>query len=229
MRAHVLQHVPFEDVGSMADWLSGRHAVTTYTRFHASPQLPGLDGIDLVIVMGGPMSVNDTHAHPWLVSEQAFIKEAVERGTAVIGVCLGAQAIAAALGARVFPNACKEIGWFPVEAVPVEGNDALALPVRFDAFHWHGETFDLPPGAVHLARSAACEHQAFQFGRNVIGLQFHLETTPESAGQLIEHCRAELVNEPCIQSEDVMRSTARHVYERTNALMAQVLEYVTSH
>ena len=171
MKVHVLQHVPFEGLGSMAAWLSDRGAEVQYTRFFASPDLPDPGNLDLVIAMGGPMSVNDEREYPWLAAEKAFIRETVRRGTAVLGVCLGAQLIAGALGAKVFPNAEKEIGWFPVEAVAADG-DVFRLPRKATVFHWHGETFDLPRGAVRIARSAGCENQAFQIGKNVIGLQF---------------------------------------------------------
>jgi hypothetical protein len=117
MNVHVLQHVPFEDIGSMAFRLSARGANLAYTRLYEEAELPTLDGIDLLIAMGGPMSVNDEAALPWLRAEKALLREAVARGIPVLGVCLGAQLIAAALGARVYPNPEKEIGWFPIRAV----------------------------------------------------------------------------------------------------------------
>ena len=156
MKARVLQHVPFEDIGSMRGWLAARDASINYTRFFdAGAVLPGLKDVDLIIAMGGPMSVNDESRLPWLRAEKQFLRDAVARGVPVIGVCLGAQLIASALGARVRPNRCREIGWFDIEAVAGGGGDQFAFPDRVKVFHWHGETFDLPPGAIHLARSAA--------------------------------------------------------------------------
>jgi len=172
------------------------------------------------------MSVNDEREHPWLKEEKAFIKEAVDRGCGVLGVCLGAQMIASALGARVFANAHKEIGWFPVQAVSTD-SDSFRFPPQATVFHWHGETFDLPPGAIHLAKSAGCNNQAFQIGRNVIGLQFHLETTPETADQLIRHCREELVTGEYIQTEQALRSVPVETYRNINRLMNEVLAYIT--
>ena len=228
MRAHILQHVPFEGPGSIGDWLKSNRAVVTCTRFFSGAMLPAVAEIDLLVVMGGPMSVNDEATCPWLVAEKRFIREAIEAGKAVVGICLGAQLIASALGARVYANDQKEIGWFPVYGVRAnESQSWFRFPVEAPAFHWHGETFDLPDGAVHLARSAACENQAFQFGGNVIGLQFHLETTPESARALIENCRDELALAKHVQSEREILAADVSRYEAINALMEKVLVFVT--
>jgi GMP synthase-like glutamine amidotransferase len=226
MDVQVLQHVPFEGLGSIERWLSEQGAVVRYSRFYQPAVLPAPHSIDLVIAMGGPMSVNDEREYPWLKQEKAFIRGAVESGAAVLGVCLGAQMIASALGARVFANAHKEIGWFPVQAVSTDP-DAFRFPPQATVFHWHGETFDLPPGAVHLASSDGCKNQAFQIGRNVIGLQFHLETTPATADQLIQHCRDELVPGEYIQSEQALRAVPDDTYCGINRLMNDVLSYIT--
>ncbi len=226
MQVQVLQHVPFEGLGSIANWLSERGAAVHYTRFYQSAVLPDLGSVDFVVALGGPMSVNDEREHPWLKQEKAFIKEAVGCGLPVLGVCLGAQMIASALGARVFANANKEIGWFPVQAASTD-SDAFRFPPQTTVFHWHGETFDLPSGAVHLASSTGCKNQAFQIGRNVIGLQFHLETTPETADQIIHHCRSELVAGEYIQTEHALRSVPDEAYRGINRLMDGVLSYIT--
>lgn len=226
MKVHVLQHVPFEGLGSMEAWLSERGADVQYTRFYESSALPNPRAVDLVIAMGGPMSVNDERDYPWLKPEKGFVHEAIRRGLPVVGVCLGAQLIASALGARVYVNAEKEIGWFPIEAVDADG-DVFRFPRHATVFHWHGETFDLPPGAVRLARSSGCKNQAFQIGRNVIGLQFHLETTSETADVLIRNCRGELVDGAYIQAEQAMRAAPESAYAEINTLMGKVLSYVT--
>jgi GMP synthase-like glutamine amidotransferase len=229
MKVQVFQHVPFEDIGSMAAWFAERGIEPGYTRFFEDPRLPPLAGLDLIVVMGGPMSVNDVARYPWLVAEKAFIREALERGVRVLGICLGAQLIANALGARVYPNGAKEIGWFPVRAIesadPVQ-EQGLQFPPEVRVFHWHGETFDLPPAARRLASSAACENQAFVIGRHGVGLQFHAETTPDSAAAILDACRAELVEGPWIQDEDEIRAVDGATYLAANRLMAQILDFL---
>jgi len=226
MRVHVLQHVPFEGLGSIEAWLSHRGVCVSYTKFFESAQLPSLTDIDLVIALGGPMSVNDEQQLPWLRAEKHFIAEAIAAKKAILGICLGAQLIASTLGARVYPGPEKEIGWFPVFAEPVVSS-TFVFPENTEAFHWHGETFDLPSGAHHLASSAACRHQAFQFGERVIGLQFHLETTSESAESIINHCANELLPQSrYIQSESALRAVPAANYAGINTLMTNILEYL---
>lgn len=227
MNVQVLQHVPFEGIGSMECWLAGRDANTRYTRFYESSKLPDPRQIDLVIAMGGPMSVNDEREHPWLASEKEFIRQSIRLGLPVIGICLGAQLIANALGARVYPGRHTEIGWFPVEAVDTDG-DVFRLPSGVPVFHWHRETFDLPAGAVRLAGSEACENQAFQIGRNIVGLQFHLETTPESAALILENCRGELVQGEYVQTEPAIREISETACAEINLIMDDLLSYLTT-
>ncbi|UHD18097.1 type 1 glutamine amidotransferase [Thiocapsa bogorovii] len=227
MRVQVLQHVPFEGIGSMESWLAERRLTPNYTLFFDDGVLPPVEGLDLVIVMGGPMSVNDEAQLPWLRAEKQFLREAIAHGARVLGVCLGAQLIADALGARVYPNAEKEIGWFPIRGVcegADTGEDCCRFPAESLVFHWHGETFDLPPGAIRLARSAACENQAFRIGRQVIGLQFHLETTAQSAEAILDHCRDELVSAPWVQTEADILGVDPGAYGEANRLMSRILD-----
>ena len=226
MVVRVFQHVPFEDIGSMAGWFEAKKAGVKYTRFYADPTMPEMKGTDLLVIMGGPMSVNDEEEYPWLREEKAFVREAVTNGVAVLGVCLGAQLIASALGAKVYPNGEKEIGWFPIEAVPSLPGTFL-FPPECTVFHWHGETFDLPPGSIHLARSEPCVNQAFQVGHRTMGLQFHLEVTPENAKTMVVNCRDELKPEPYIQQESALLAASHDQYLKANALMAAVLDYLT--
>jgi GMP synthase-like glutamine amidotransferase len=144
--------------------------------------------------MGGLMSVHDERTHPWLVEEKKLIERAVKAGKRVLGVCLGAQLLAEVLGARVYRNRHKEIGWFPVQLTGQATPSSLlaGFPETFPAFHWHGETFDIPAGARHLAKSEACKNQAFECDGRVLGLQFHLEVTRASVRALIENCRADI-------------------------------------
>jgi GMP synthase-like glutamine amidotransferase len=226
MRAHYFQHVPFEGLGSIEPWLQNAGYEISSTQFFDSGGLPEIGDIDLLVIMGGPMSVNDETEHPWLVKEKNFIRSAVEAGKPVLGICLGAQLIANVMGCKVFPNSVKEIGWFPVEAVESENASVLRFPEETIVFHWHGETFNLPKGAVQLAKSKGCENQAFQIGRNVIGLQFHLETTPVSAQEIVENCRDDLVDGKYIQSETEILSAPPKRYLSINSLMGKVLEHL---
>lgn len=226
MRAHYLQHVAFEGLGSIEPWLRGAGFEITDTRFFESSRLPDLNDVDLLVVMGGPMSVNDEDEFPWLVQEKLFIRSAVESGKPTLGICLGAQLIASAMGARVYPNHSKEIGWFPVHAVPIDDPAYFRFPALMEPFHWHGETFDLPAGAVRLAQSDACENQAFQLGKRVIGLQFHLETTPETARELVENCREELLPAKYVQSETAILKAADEKCQSINDLMIEVLSFL---
>lgn len=226
MRAHYLQHVPFEGLGSIEAWLHAAGYSIGRTAFYAATRLPRLEEVDLLIVMGGPMSVNDEQDHPWLAEEKAFIRTVIQSGRSTLGVCLGAQLIVSALGGGVFPNGVKEIGWFPVRAVHALPQTVFPFPESIEAFHWHGETFDLPVGAVRLAASDACANQAFQIGQTVIGLQFHLETTPASARDLVANCRGELVTGAYVQTaEDILSAPAAR-YRSINALMGEVLGYL---
>lgn len=226
MRAHYLQHVPFEGLGSIETWLKNAGYKISSTKFFNSEELPEIEDIDLLVVMGGPMSVNDETEHPWLVTEKEFIKSAVEAGKSVLGICLGAQLIANSMGGEVFRNSVKEIGWFPIEAVKYERNSFFQFPEAAEVFHWHGETFNLPKGAVQIARSKGCKNQAFQIGSNVIGLQFHLETTSNSVQGIVENCRDELVEGDYIQSEAKILSAPHERYSSINSLMWSVLEYL---
>ena len=226
MRAHYLQHVPFEGLGSIESWFRAAGYEITNTRFFEPASLPEVNEVDLLVAMGGPMSVNDEREFPWLAPEKQLIRDAIQSGKAVLGVCLGAQLIASALGARVYRNQVKEIGWFPVRGIPPSGSSTFRFPPSAEAFHWHGETFDLPSGAVLLARSEGCENQAFQLGRSVIGLQFHLETTPESAREIVAHCRAELLPSKYVQSEAAILAASPEKYRTINNLMSGVLSFL---
>lgn len=228
MRAHWLQHVPFEGLGSIAPWLTERGWSLTASRLYAGDPLPEPRSCDLIVVMGGPMSVNDDARHPWLVHERKFVAEVLAAGVPMLGICLGAQLIACAAGAAVYPNAEPEIGWWPVHATAPVDADSLSLPPVFEAFHWHGDTFDLPHNARLLASSPACRHQAFQLGSRVLGLQFHLETTAESQADLVDNCRDDLAQGGSwIQKEAELRGDPPERYARSNALMGDVLEWFT--
>ncbi len=222
LRLHYLQHVPFEGPGRILQWAESAGAAITATRLYRHEPLPATNTFDLLVIMGGPMSTHDTDRHPWLVPEKALIRHAVDAGKAVLGICLGAQLVAEALGARVYPNGQREIGWFEIQrSASAEGHPLGAcLPSRLTVFHWHGETFDLPSGALALARSEACRHQGFVFGRRVVGLQFHLETTPETLQALIANGGDDLRPGPYVQTPEVMRRGVEFCASNHDALAA---------
>jgi GMP synthase-like glutamine amidotransferase len=219
-----LQHVPFEGPASIETWARRRGHEFATVALYADDPLPSVSHIDWLVVMGGPMSVHEEERHPWLAGEKHFIEAAIHDRKIVLGVCLGAQLVASVLGARVHANAEKEIGWFPVARTEHAARTRVGrvLPVESVAFHWHGDTFELPQGAVHVARSEGCENQAFVYQERVVGLQFHLETTPASARALIEHCGAEIVPGRYIQSSETMTADARR-FSEANAVMERVL------
>ena len=228
MRVHYLQHVPFEGLGSIETSLTAAGCQISCTRLYEDATFPDCSEFDLLVVMGGPMSVNDEHEYPWLVPEKQFVRAAVSEGKRLLGICLGAQLIASSLGAPVYASTHKEIGWYPISGTTPSDNSAFRFPRELEVFHWHGETFDLPEDSVLLASSEGCKNQAFQIGTNIIGLQFHLETTPESARDLVAHCGDELVPARYVQtqSEILQAPTAR--YLAINRLMADLLEYLRS-
>ena len=205
-RIHCIEHVPFETPGCIADWVVERGHSFACTRVYAGDPYPNLEAFDALVVMGGPMSVHDVEVYPWLSEERQLIERAVTTDKHVLGVCLGAQLLASALGARVYRNRFKEIGWFPMhatEAGVVEWN----LPKKLLAFHWHGDAFELPSNAVHLAKSDACEHQMFALGKKVMGIQLHLEMTREGVAELVRHCSDDIGEGPYIQSAAKMLAT----------------------
>ena len=212
MRIHCFQHVPYEGPGCIAQWAEANGHAMSSTRFYGNDPLPLLDGFDWLVVMGGPMNIYEEAEYPWLVAEKMFIRDAIQRGKIVLGVCLGAQLLADALEAKVTANPCKEIGWFPIAPTFEARGSRLFdfLPEKLTAFHWHGDTFGLPKGAVHTVRSEACEHQAFAFGGRAAGLQFHLEFTRACLDAILSNCQGELVSAPFIQTADEMLRNCAH-------------------
>ena len=180
VRVLAFRHVPFEHLGYIAASLEAQGIPYDYADLWKEPDADFQAGeADGLIFMGGPMSVND--GFEWLRREERCIARAAELGKPVLGVCLGAQLVAKALGARVYKNSVKEIGWRDVWFTPDAAADPVfaGIPSPQPLFHWHGETFELPAGAVHLAWSRDCRNQAFRIGENIYGLQFHLEVSPE--------------------------------------------------
>jgi GMP synthase-like glutamine amidotransferase len=203
LRIHYFQHVAFEGLGTIEEWVSNSGHSLNATRFFESAVLPDISDIDWLIVMGGPMSVNDEEQFPWLADEKKFIRKAIDEGKTVLGICLGSQLVSAALGAKVYKNREKEIGWFDIEFTPFAKSTKLFSDSgsRMKVFHWHGDTFDIPENAVHLAFSEGCKNQAYLYKEKVLALQFHLEPTLSSLQQIIDYGKKDLKSARYVQSE----------------------------
>jgi GMP synthase-like glutamine amidotransferase len=180
-RALVLQHIRCEPPGIFSDILTGRGMKIETVELDEGGVLPDWREVDLVLAMGGPMGVYDEAEHPWLAGEKRWIAAAVQAGVPYLGVCLGAQLLAASLGAPVHTGEIPEVGVLPVEVTAAARSDPVlgALGAEFPALQWHADTFGVPAGAVHLARSAAYPNQAFRFGGGAYAVQFHVEVTDQ--------------------------------------------------
>jgi GMP synthase-like glutamine amidotransferase len=224
---HTLMHVPFEGLGCIEQWINSNNHSVSYTKLYEDNQFPEITEIDWLIVMGGPMGVYDENIYPWLTGEKIFIKEAIAAGKTVIGICLGSQLIAEVLGARVYPNTQKEIGWFNLKTSPENMKNPLlrGFENQFPAFHWHGDTFDLPEGSKRLFYSDITPNQAFLYKEKVLGLQFHYEVTRESMTEMVKHGAAELVKSETIQSAKEILAQTNYI-QANNLKMFSLLDYL---
>jgi GMP synthase-like glutamine amidotransferase len=224
MRIHCLQHVSFETAGILAETFRDRGYPFLTTALYLDEPLPSIADFDVLIIMGGPMSVHDGEIYPWLPSEKALIAAAIREKKKVLGICLGAQLIAEVAGGRVYPNPQKEIGFWPVQWTEAARGMFPDLGTLF--FHWHGETFDLPPGSRLLASTGASVNQAFVLSDHVLGVQFHPEVTPEIIRAMVEHEGWELVDAPFIQpAAEILGASAGQGGPR---LVAGLVQFLTS-
>ena len=225
MRLHFLQHVPFEGPGCIRAWAAAAGWEITGSHLYRDHRFPAIDDFDWLVIMGGPMNIYDEVQYPWLAREKVFIDRAIAGQKVVLGICLGAQLIAAVLGARVSRSRHEEIGWFPVHrTVPsTQVPQVTAIEDCLDALHWHADTFDLPDRAVHLARSAACENQAFVYNDRVVGLQFHLEMTAEGLQDLVQHSGQRITAGRFVQPPATMLAQAER-FQRANRVMNRLLD-----
>jgi GMP synthase (glutamine-hydrolysing) len=207
MNIHIVLHDTFEGPGCIENWAEDKGHRVAYTKMYDSnDQLPQVHEFDFLIIMGGSMSVHDQDTYGWLSSEKEFIKQAVTENKKILGVCLGAQLLASALGAKVYPAKAKEIGWFPIQFTSVARESSFFPDIEhFTVFHWHGDTFDLPSGTIRVGSSVSTPNQGFMLGNKVIGLQFHFEVTPSSIENLIKHAAAEITDGVFVQSPIEMR------------------------
>lgn len=223
MRVHWLQHADFEDLGCIAPWLAARGLHTRCTRLYAGETLPSVEDFDWLIVMGGPMNIYEYERHPWLRAEKQLLRAALDGGKKLLGICLGAQLLADVLGGPVTRGTHQEIGWHPVRLSAAARASKFFgdFPQTFTAFHWHGDTFALPPGTQTLMRSEACAHQAYEWEGRVAAIQFHLEVTAANARIWFDQERpapARYVQNP----EEILAEVSR--FAENNRLMFQLLE-----
>jgi GMP synthase-like glutamine amidotransferase len=215
MKVHCLQHLKNETLGNIGTWVSLRGHSLTKTLLYEKPVFPEPEDFDLLLIMGGTMSVYQEKEFPWLKPEKEFVKKVIDTGKPVLGSCFGAQMIAEVLGGKVTRSRFKEIGWHRVKFLPgkdtnneegISSEFPPGLFPEFTAFMWHGDTFETPAGAVRLFESEACLNQGFIYRGNILGLQFHPEADRQWIGNLIEDSGHELVEGKFIQSkEEILR------------------------
>jgi GMP synthase-like glutamine amidotransferase len=255
LRVHYFQHIQDEGLGSPAAWLARHDAVVTTSQFYRlkigedvctaigkqrgqeAIILPQHDDVDLLIIMGGEMSVNDEDKYPWLISEKRWLRKYVALGKPVVGLCLGAQLIASSLGATISKNALKEVGWWPVRAraidsVQKEQGEVFEFPDEVTALSWHEDTYTLPPDAVGLAESDACAQQAFQYGDRALGFQFHAESTPRNLQLFLvdsgyQHLGASPASHRYIQPPAQIARAVAADFVAANAVLERALDFVT--
>jgi GMP synthase-like glutamine amidotransferase len=225
MRIHCLQHSPLGGETHLPAWAGVRGYEWVNVVVPEAAEPPGMADVECLVVMGGPMSAWEEERYPWLKTEKRLIEALIDAGKPVLGVCLGAQLIADVLGARTYPGPTPEVGWFRVETTAQARHDPLgaALPESFETFLWHADTFDLPAGAVHLARSNAFEHQGFVWKR-VMALQFHLEVRPDWVRRIAIRDAARLTASNYVQPLEAILGKPETLYRANNALMDLLLD-----
>ena len=226
MHIHSFHHVAIEGLGEIEAWARRKGHTLSSTHFYRGEEPPAsLDSIDWLVVMGGPMNIYEHRNFPWLVAEKAFIAEAVAQNKRLLGICLGSQLIADALGAKVYQNPHVELGWFPVRLQAEAAHPPLfaQFPPEFTPLHWHGDTFSVPPGATLIASSEACRNQAFAKGNRIVGLQFHLEVGAKDVAAWLKN-EGDLAPSRFIQDKETIQGeTAAHL-PATHAALESLLD-----
>jgi GMP synthase-like glutamine amidotransferase len=223
MKICVLQHAVSEGPGEIATWAELRgHEVSVY-QLYRGEHLPRFDSFDMLVVMGGEMNIYQYRFWPWLKPEREFIKATLDKGKPVVGICLGAQFIADALGARAVQNAEVELGWWPVTWTNTARAVFPELPASSTVLHWHGDTFELPAGAIRLGLSEGCPQQGFVIKDKCLALQFHLEVNPDIVADFVKS-QDEWPEGPLVQTQERVQSEAASHYEKDRALLHSLLD-----
>ncbi len=220
IRTHFIQHVAFENPGYILSWARKNEHDCTFSILTERDPVPVSSDFDLLVVMGGPMSANDDGTLKWMKAEKQLISRCFDEQKPMIGICLGSQIMASVLGSKVYRGREKEIGWFPIRAAAdIQQSDFLPhLPSEQMVFHWHGETFDLPSGARLLASTDNCPNQAFEYGGHALGLQFHMEVTPQNVDAMWEVCGEEISEGPFQQVKPALDGKLSYYHSSHNIL-----------
>lgn len=230
MHFQILQHVAYEGPGAISEWIKERNHSFSVTHVYQDQNLPEPRHFDGLIILGGPMGINDLANHAWLEDEKKLIQQSIDCDKIVLGICLGAQLLAESLGSKVIQAQQKEIGWFPIELTRDGRHSALfsSHPNVLSVFHWHGDTFELPSNAKLLAKSEACPNQAFQFGNKILGLQYHLEVKPENVRTMAHHGDWELTEGPFVQTAGDLVHADSDYYYRMHSVLYKILDQWSS-
>ncbi len=228
MRIHCIRHEPFEGLAEIESWIKSNNHHLTYTRTYLHQRYPDEITFDMLIIMGGMASVYEKKDHPWIASEKKFIKKVLDSQKKIIAICFGAQILAEVLGAKVYPNKFKEIGWYPVHFNTNILYGFSAFPEQMHVFHWHGDTFDLPEGALRIASSEITKNQGFVVGNKIIALQFHLEMNQSALKKIVKALGNQLcINEKYIQPAQVIMNQPEYMTS-CNKLLYQLLDRFTN-
>ncbi|MGD2034726.1 MAG: type 1 glutamine amidotransferase, partial [Bacteroidales bacterium] len=219
MKIHCIRHEPFEGLACIENWIISHDHSLTYTHTYLDQSYPPDIDFDFLIIMGGTASLYEKKNKVWLEGEKKFIQKAMDADKKILGICLGAQILAQILGAEVYPNKQKEIGWFDVRFHTGSVPELSFLPEKTETFHWHGDTFDIPEGAHRIASSELTPNQGFIFNMNILALQFHLEMTATSQRKLIRAMRDDLREGGNIQDAETIMSKTEELVASGNELM----------